>query len=161
MAVISTTEELQRQTIDRFWETIPPVWNLVRSHLRCIASENFEISVEQFHILRHIRKGITSVSELAAVKQISRPAISQAVDILVDKGLIARQQDAEDRRYVHLRLTPEGDDLLNQIFQENRAWMTEKMSTFDSEALNSVIAGLEILKAIFEESPDETCKHSH
>ncbi len=161
MAMISTAEELRQEAIDRFWETIPPVWNLVRSNLRCIASENFEISVEQFHILRHIRKGITSVSELAAVKQISRPAISQAVDILVEKGLIARQQDAQDRRYVHLRLTPEGDDLLNKIFQENRAWMTEKMSTFDSEALNSVIAGLEILKAIFDESPDETCKHSH
>ncbi len=161
MAVISTTEELQRQTIDRFWETIPPVWNLVRSNLRCIASENFEISVEQFHILRHIRKGITSVSELAAVKQISRPAISQAVDILVDKGLIARQQDVEDRRYVHLRLTPEGDTLLNKIFQENRAWMTEKLAAFDPDQLNSVITGLEILKTIFEESPDETCKHSH
>ena len=160
MAVISSTEELQGQAIDRFWETIPPVWNLVRSNLRCIASENFEISVEQFHILRHIRKGITSVSELAAVKQISRPAISQAVDILVEKGLIARQQDANDRRYVHLRLTPEGDGLLNKIFQENRAWMTEKMAAFDPETLNRVIEGLGILKTIFEESPDETCKHS-
>ncbi len=161
MAVISKTEELQRQAIDRFWETIPPVWNLVRSNLRCIASENFEISVEQFHILRHIRKGITSVSELAAVKQISRPAISQAVDILVEKGLIARQQDVEDRRFVHLRLTPEGDALLNKIFQENRAWMTEKMAAFDTEELNSVITGLEILKTIFEDAPDETCKHAH
>ncbi len=160
MAVISKAEELQRQAIDRFWETIPPVWNLVRSNLRCIASENFEISVEQFHILRHIRKGITSVSELAAVKQISRPAISQAVDILVEKGLIARQQDAEDRRYIHLRLTPEGDVLLNKIFQENRAWMTEKLAAFDPGELNRVIEGLEILKTIFEESPDEICKHS-
>ena len=95
-----TTEELRQKAIDRFWETIPPVWNQVRNNLRSIAAEKFEISVEQFHILRHIRKGITSVSELADVKQISRPAISQAVDVLVEKGLISRQQDADDRRFV-------------------------------------------------------------
>ena len=71
-------------------------------------------------------KGFTSVSELAAIRQISRPAISQAVDVLVEKGLISRQQEAEDRRFVHLLLTPNGEALLNKIFQENRAWMMEK-----------------------------------
>ncbi len=151
MVQVSTKEELQQLAIDRFWETVPPVWNKVRNHLRCTASENYEISVEQFHILRHIRRGITSVSELAEVKQISRPAISQGVDGLVEKGLIARQQNADDRRFVNLALTPSGDELLNRIFQENRAWMAEKMAALSAEELNSAIAALEILKRTFEE----------
>ena len=75
--------------IDEFWATIPPVWNRIKGNLRSIAEENYDISVEQFHILRHIRKGLTSVSELAEVKQISRSAISQAVDLLVEPGLSA------------------------------------------------------------------------
>jgi DNA-binding MarR family transcriptional regulator len=154
MVQVSTTEELRQRAIDRFWETVPPVWNTVRSHLRCTASENFEISVEQFHILRHVRRGITSVSELAAVKQISRPAISQGVDGFVEKGLITRRQSAEDRRYVHLALTPSGDALLNRIFQENRSWMTEKMAALSPEELSSTIAALDILKRTFEEPTD-------
>jgi len=149
MVTSPTKETLRQQMIDRFWETIPPMWNQVRNNLRCIATENFGISVEQFHILRHIRKGITSVSELATVKQISRPAISQAVDLLVEKGLISRRQDADDRRFVHLQLTPNGDALLTRIFQENRAWMLEKMAARGTEELNSLIAAMEILKDTF------------
>jgi DNA-binding MarR family transcriptional regulator len=154
MVNVIITEEARQQAIDRFWESIPFVWNQVRSNLRCIASEYFDISVEQFHILRHIRKGITSVSELAVVKQISRPAISQGVDLLVEKGLIYRQQDAADRRHIYLGLTPAGDDLLNRIFQENRAWMTDKMKSLSPDELNQISSALVILKETFEDSSD-------
>lgn len=147
-----TKEEVLQRAIDRFWETFPPVWNRVRGNLRSIATENFDISVEQFHILRHIRKGICSVSELAAVKQISRPAISQAVDLLVDKGLITRQQSAEDRRFVQLALTESGDDLLNTIFQKNREWMTEKMASLNAKELDDITRAMEIIKIMFDDS---------
>ena len=150
MVSTSTKEALRQQLIDRFWETIPPIWNQVRNNLRCIAAENFEVSVEQFHILRHIRKGFTSVSELAAIRQISRPAISQAVDVLVEKGLISRHQEAEDRRFVHLRLTPNGEALLNKIFQENRTWMMEKLSSLDEEEMLKAMDALEVLKRTLE-----------
>ena len=101
----SATEQLIPATIEAFWSTIPPVWNRVRGNVRAIALENFDISVEQFHILRHIRRGLSSVSELAEVKQISRSAVSQAVDILVARGLICRRQNALDRRNIPLELT--------------------------------------------------------
>ena len=81
-------ESLQEQAIDRFWETVPPVWNFVRSHIRATAIGNFDITVEQFHILRYVRRGTGSMSELAAAKNISRPAMSQAVDVLVKKKLL-------------------------------------------------------------------------
>ena len=81
----TTTEEQRQAAIDRFWETSAGLEYGSQS-VRSIAAEKFDISVEQFHILRHIRRGITSVSELADVKGISRPAISQAVDLLVEKG---------------------------------------------------------------------------
>ena len=146
-----TTEELFQQVIDRYWETIPRVSNSVRVHIHRIVSENFEISAEQFHILRHIRKGNSSVSELAAIRQISRSAISQAVDLLVEKGLIARRENVEDRRYVDLELTTAGDELLNAMIKKNRAWMMERLATLDSEEISSVMRGLELLKKAFGE----------
>lgn len=145
------SDKILHLAIDRFWEAFPSVWETIRGNIRTIATANFEITVEQFNILRHIRKGRGSVSELATVRQISRSAISQAVDVLVDKGLIVRQTKAEDRRYVTLALTKNGNDLLNAIFEKNRIWMMEKMASLSQEELNNVIQAMELLKKTFDQ----------
>jgi len=143
------SEELRQQMIDRFWETIPPMWNRIRGRLRATATEEFEITVEQFHILRHIRKGFCSVGELAKAKQISRPAVSQAVDVLVEKGLVTRQQSASDRRFVRLQLTPAGDELLNAVFQNSREWMMEKLVLLDAQDIHILLDAMDIFQRTF------------
>jgi len=146
----TATEETLIQTIDQFWETVPTVWNLIRGNLRTIATEQYDISVEQFHILRHIRKGRTSVSELADVRQISRSAISQSVELLVEKRLITRRQEAGDRRFVHLALTPQGEELLNQVFRQNRAWMAENLASINPADLSLITRSLALLQSAFD-----------
>ena len=143
------SEEILQQMIDRFWETIPPVWNHVKKNVAMTAAEHFGITIEQFHILRHVRKGVGSVSELANVKQISRSAISQALDALVEKGLITRTHETEDRRYVKLELTPSGCDLLQAIFEKNRAWMMDQMDELSPEELDMLIQSMTLLKKTF------------
>ena len=135
-----------QQVIDRFWETVPPAWHRVREQLRGAAEDQFGITVEQIHILRHVRKGAGSVSELAAVKQISRSAISQAVELLVEKGLLARTPDAADRGCVRLALTGRGSELLGAVFQHNRAWMVERMADLEPADLAALERGLALLK---------------
>ncbi len=152
--VQATSEEELKEAIDQFWETVPTVWNLIRSHLRTIATEQFDISVEQFHVLRLIRRGLTSVCEIADARQISRSAVSQAAELLVEKGLITRRQETGDRRFVHLALTPQGEELLNQVFIQNRAWMMEKMASIGSEEADWITRGLASLKSAFD-SPTE------
>jgi len=143
-------EELLQQTIDRFWETVPPLWSRIRSHLRSTAAEHFAITVEQFHILRHIHRGKNSACELAATIGISRPAVSQAVDALAHKGLLTRQQDMSDRRYVTLALTENGSTLLKGIFEHNRTWMLGKLDTLSQDELRAAIQAMETLKKMFE-----------
>jgi DNA-binding MarR family transcriptional regulator len=144
------TDEAIKQAIDQFWETVPMVWNQIRSHLRTIAVEQFSISVGQFHVMRHIRKGLTSVRDIAEARQISRPAVSQEVDMLVEKGLITRHQEADDRRFVHLALTAEGENLLASLFALNRAWMMEKMALLSTDDLNQITLGLKFLESAFD-----------
>jgi len=142
----TSSEDLIGQTIDRFWETIPPFWHRVRAHIRHLAAEQFDISVEQFHILRNIRRGRGSVSELAEAKNISRPAISQAVDVLVNKGLIARTTNAHDRRQIQLALTDSGDALLDTIFNNTRQWMMQLLSPLSDEELQTLTHAMEFLR---------------
>jgi DNA-binding MarR family transcriptional regulator len=143
-----STEKLRNQAIDRFWETVPPLWNTVRSYIRATATANFDITVEQFHVLRYVRRGPGSMSELATAKNISRPAISQAVDILVKKGLLTRIQSTQDRRYVELALTGAGNNLLDTVFQETSNWMKERMCDLTAQELDIMIQAMEVMKKI-------------
>jgi DNA-binding MarR family transcriptional regulator len=145
-----SSKDLQEQAIDRFWETVPPLWNFVRSHIRATATGNFDITVEQFHVLRYVRRGQNSMSELATAKNISRPAISQAVDVLVKKGLLTRIHSTTDRRYVELVLTDEGNSLLDAVFKETRGWMKERMGNLSADELKTIAKALVSLKKMME-----------
>jgi DNA-binding MarR family transcriptional regulator len=147
---MTSLEYLRDQTIDRFWETVPPLWNSVRSHIRATATEKFDITVEQFHVLRYVRRGKDCMSELAAAKNISRPAISQAVDILVRKGLLTRIQSTQDRRYVELALTEAGNALLDTVFKETRGWMKERMHALSVDELEAITKAMEAMKKMLE-----------
>ena len=86
---MNTNSDSGQMAIDKFWEFFPPVWHAVKAYIRTQATENFDITVGQFHILRRIKAGKDSVSKLAADRHTSRPAISRAVDVLVKKGLVS------------------------------------------------------------------------
>jgi len=150
-----TAEQLVPVAIEAFWGIIPPVWNRIKGNVRSIAVDHYDISVEQFHILRHIRKGLASVSELAEVKQISRSAISQAVDLLVERGLICRLQNAQDRRNIPLELTDSGNKLLDTIWEKNRAWMRSQMTSLSIQDLNTLTSAMEILSKTFAEPAEK------
>jgi DNA-binding MarR family transcriptional regulator len=140
-----------QRLIDMFWETIPSTWKLVRNQLHATAMEAFDVTEEQWHILRHIRKGAQSVSELAQIKLITRSAVSQSIDLLVEKGLVARTQTSQDRRFVQLTLTEVGNNLLNSIFLINRDWMMQKMAALSQAEIETAIRGMSILKQVFDQ----------
>jgi DNA-binding MarR family transcriptional regulator len=147
-----SSERLREQAIDRFWETIPPLWGRIRAHIRGQAVQKFGISVEQFHVLRYVRRGMGSVSDLATAKNISRPAISQAVNTLVEKGLLSRIQSTRDRRCVDLALTPAGNALLDEVFRETRGWMRKRMHGLSDDEFKSIMHAMESLKKMLEET---------
>jgi DNA-binding MarR family transcriptional regulator len=144
------SEEVQ-QTIDRFWSVFPSIWHQVRSHIHHEAAEDSTITVSQFHILRHVNHGKDSVSELAATGHISRPAISRMVDVLVNKNLISRTQNPQDRRHIQLALTDEGETLLNTIFDNTHQWMSKKLALLEVDELETIVWGMEALMKAFEE----------
>ncbi|OGO19796.1 MAG: hypothetical protein A2Z14_08225 [Chloroflexi bacterium RBG_16_48_8] len=145
METRSTSEEILRRTIEEFWETFPSLWHNIRARIREVATEEFDITVDQFHILRRIHKGRDSVSKLAEAKHISRPAISRSVDVMVNKGLVTRTQVPHDRRHVQLALTDEGNALLEAIFSKNRDWMAGKLAILDETELNTIQVAMQAL----------------
>jgi nucleoside triphosphatase len=140
-----TSTQHTREAVDAFWENIPPFWQRIRGHIRQEAAEQFEISVEQFHILRHIRRGQGSVSELAEARNSSRAAASQAVEALVQRGMVTRTTDLRDRRHVRLSLTATGDALLDAVFDDTRLWMMQMLAPLSDEELHTLAQAMNSL----------------
>ncbi len=144
----TSSNKALRQAVDTFWETFVPFWQQVRAHIRQVATEHFDISVEQFHILRLVRRGKRSVSELAEARNLSRPAVSQAVEALVQKGLISRLPDTQDRRHIWLVLTSPGNTLLDAVFEDTRGWMMQALSPLSDEELNDLVQAMDSLRKV-------------
>jgi len=136
-------------SVDSVLETLPPVWDRIRSNLRAAAMLRFGITLEQFHILRHIRGGYCHVGDLADKKQISRSAVSQAVDVLVAKCLVTRLRESDDRRLVRLELTAHASGIMDANFLENRDWMKKKMQFLSPEEMENIMKAMETLKKVF------------
>lgn len=137
------------KAVDIVLETLPPVWDRIRSNLRLGATSKFGISLEQFHTLRHIRMGYCHTGALAEKRQISRPAISQAVAGLVAKGLVTRAQESADRRLVRLELTPYANEALDENYRQNRGWTKGRMAALSEEETDCLRQAMEILKKTF------------
>ena len=147
---MAATDRIRTDAIDRFWETVPPLWGMIHSRIRASATADFGITVEQFHVLRYVRRGMESMSELASAKNISRPAISQAVEVLVQKRLLRRTHNSADRRYIGLALTKEGNALLDALFGRTRAWMAKRMRSLTVDELQTIAGAMDALKKMLQ-----------
>jgi DNA-binding MarR family transcriptional regulator len=139
---------IRKKAAELFWEAIPPIWHTIHSELDRNAREIHEITGGHFHVLRLIKGGYTSVSELADARHISRPVVSRKVDSLVEKGLVSRRESPEDRRYTVLELTLEGDRILEELRASNREWLDERFRRLEEQEIEIVNQALIILKKL-------------
>ena len=72
-------------------------------------------------IISRLREGPTTVGDLARPFAVSRPAISQHLNVLDRAGLIERTADAQRRRV----------SLLTQPLDEASAWVERHRATWD------------------------------
>jgi DNA-binding MarR family transcriptional regulator len=144
-------EDLTQRTIEKFWESFPYVWHTIRTRVDKMAAADHCLTMQQFAVLRGIYHGRDSVSELAKKRNISRPAVSRAVDNLVNLGYVERFPLLHDRRYIRLELTASGQQLLEQQKASIHSWMASKLAALSEDQLLTIITGLDLLHTTFEE----------
>lgn len=75
-----------------------------------------DLTMQQFRVLGNVvRQPGISGNELGSVLGVSAPTASGLVERMVEKGLIARVDDADDRRIRRLHPTEAGLDLIRQM----------------------------------------------
>ena len=78
-----------------------------------------EFSFAQMRAIRIIKaKRQLSITELAKLLQVSAPSASTMVERLVEKGVLVREQDPQDRRKVIVTISPDMVVITEQIEKE-------------------------------------------
>lgn len=85
------------------------------------------------------------IGDLAAAAFQSAPAMTGIVDRLVERGLVQRTRDPQDRRSVMVALTEEGKQLVHRIREERRqdiVRLLQQLSAGDRVQLATILEKL-------------------
>ena len=78
------------------------------------------LTTAQCHpILELDKAGQTNLRDLASKLNLDPSTLSRTIDSLVQRGLVRREANARDRRYVFLSLTDDGQEICNTINEQN------------------------------------------
>jgi DNA-binding MarR family transcriptional regulator len=112
---------------------------LTHSIMRSVASvfeERYGISMPEWKVLAIIAsKPSLSAVSVARLAQMDTVAVSRAVTKLMDRGLLLRDLDSEDRRRSVLNLSAEGAELHDQIAPMARQLEANLLEDFSEEEL--------------------------
>jgi DNA-binding MarR family transcriptional regulator len=113
-----------------------------------IASE-FDMSLSQMkglHALKTAPEPL-SVKELADRLGLSLAAMSRAADGLVQRGLVGRLEDTQDRRMKRLSLTRKGDELVQKLRDARLAGIEEFVESLSPKERSLLAKALDPIMA--------------
>jgi DNA-binding MarR family transcriptional regulator len=120
---------------------------------------HLELTREQLRVMFLLSfKGRSSPGEVAASFGVPKANVTSIIDRLVDKGLISRQENPDDRRSYILSLTVAGKSQVERLREIGVAKIKGVLERMPGSALVSLQMGLEaLIKALEEEGGVNGC----
>ena len=106
----------------------------------------FELTMPQCRAVLSLNNGPLTMSKLAAGLGISLPSCTGVVDKLVERGLVSRAEDPEDRRVVRCVLTNHGYEMASSLFDADLAVMEEFVSVMSDDELGTILDAMAIMR---------------
>jgi DNA-binding MarR family transcriptional regulator len=105
----------------------------------------------QVQTLKTIKENpLITASGLASKLQMSSSALTQMTDRLIKSRLISRKTDKNDRRLIHLVLTPQGDQHLSQILTKLEENANQILAPISAQDLQTVVTIFENFLSKYE-----------
>lgn len=96
-------------------------------------------------MMRLYHGGECEISEIAEHLDVTLAATSQLVERLVQQGLVERVESPHDRRVKLLRLTSQGQVLIQRGIEARRCWMEELTYALSPQEQEEIKRGLKLL----------------
>jgi DNA-binding MarR family transcriptional regulator len=120
----------------------------------CVSHVLFrEVSLLQLHVLSMLEeRDEMTVSQLAAVLNVSTPSASAVVDRLEENRLVERTRDLADRRVVRVSPTDRGRAAVGELVGMRRAETTRLLTAMTDDELGHMVAALNALERVLSEA---------
>ncbi|MFX4262761.1 MarR family winged helix-turn-helix transcriptional regulator [Pelotomaculum propionicicum] len=104
------------------------------------------VSLTQCHVIVEIgRAASLSVNNLAKILGLDKSTMSRTVNNLVEQGLVSREPDPEDRRYMSISLTEKGRVSFLNIENGMEQYYQVAYASLPADKRERVLESLEIL----------------
>jgi len=116
-----------------------------------------ELTMPQLHTMALLSQGPQRMGVIAWRLNSSQSAATSMIDRLVDKDLVARVPDKDDRRVVACQLTESGREEMERLWRINRMRIAKMADYLTIEELHRVVEAMELLCLAgqrAQESPD-------
>ena len=127
-AASSTTSDRKQETALRLWVVLARAFNAVSARVNEDVARH-ELTPTEFAILEVLyHKGPLLLGEVQRKILVTSGGITYLVDRLVQKGLVKREECAEDRRARYAVLTPAGTALIRKVFPQHALAIEQAVS---------------------------------
>ncbi len=104
------------------------------------------VTISQCHAIVEIgRSGEVSLNELAELLALDKSTMSRTINNLVEDGLVIRELDPEDRRYVKIKLTDKGIKIFKNIEESMDRYYKAIFNSVPEEKREQVLDSLKLL----------------
>jgi len=143
-------DSLEQEAFLSLWRTY--------DRLRALEEELFgryDLTPQQYNALRLLRAehpGTLRTLDLAGRLVSRAPDITRLLDKLEQRGLVARERPADNRRVVHVGITAAGTALLRELRDPVRQCHARQLGHLSRKALNELIALLRTTRQPHEDA---------
>ena len=96
------------------------------------------------------RAGFLSVNQLADRLDLDKSTVSRSSDRLVAEGLLLREEDPADRRYVVLKLSDKGKQSYSNLEQRMTSYFENVIEEIDPHEREQVLKSLQLLSSALQ-----------
>jgi len=139
-----------RESARDLLEIVPLVMRTLAAELRAAGELP---APAHFALLAILAERQRSLSELAALRGVSLPTMSNSVTLLVDRGWARRGAPERDRRIAVIELTAAGRAALERVSRSAEAHIADVLAPLDGTSRRRLQAGLAVLRRVFTAPP--------
>ena len=138
-------QELTKQQLtERFAELVEQL----NQRMHCEPPDDWselELTIPQIRALMSLRSGPERMGNISSFLGSTLSSTTSIMDRLVDKGLVQRAPDPNDRRVVTIDLTSLGADAVEQFWRIGRMKIEALAEPLNAGELETVVTAMELL----------------
>ena len=109
-----------------------------------------KLSRTEVGVLATLSEGSRRITQLAQTEALAQPTVTQLVDKLEGRGLVARARSGEDARVVMVEVTPAGTEVFEEVRAEIRTSMRDALLHLPDDDLTDLAHASETLGELIE-----------